>query len=316
MVKTRLSGTTIWKASGCDGCADAGAISTQQLVAGDGYVEFTATDPRPLRYIGLSSGNPGTSSSEIHFALRFQNGFAEVRERGAYRADTKAAAGDLFRIAIAGGRVTYARNGAVFYTSQAAPVYPVLVDTAFNNVGGAFDGVVVAFGGVTASPAPTAPTSGSALPITWSTLVHSATALADLKKTSGCDGCGDAGAVGSLPLTRNGQSVSITVGQSAALRFLGLSALGSWQRPQGLPFSLRLENNYLEVREFGTYRWDTPIAPGDVLTIALVNGVVEYSKNGVVFYRNANVNVGTPYFVHSVLYQRNAFLGAVALSGF
>jgi hypothetical protein len=312
-----FSGTTLWKASGCDGCPDAGAISTQQLLSGDGAVEFTATATNALRYIGLGNGNAGTNGSDIAFALRFQNGYAEVRERGVYRSDVRASSGDVFRVAVTGGKVTYARNGSVFYTSQVIPTYPLLVDTGFNGLGGSFDSVTVAFGGSTVSaPAPTAPVVAGTAAIGWTKFVNTALATADLRKTAGCDGCPDAGAIGSTPLTRNGQSVSITVGQSPALRFLGLSSVNRFRSPNQLPFSLRLENGYLEVREGGVYRWDKSIVPGDVLTIALVNNVVEYSKNGEVFYRNPNVRVGTAYYVHGVLFQRNALLGAVTLSGF
>lgn len=38
------------------------------------------------------------------------------------------------------------------------------------------------------------------------------------------------------------------------------------------------------MRENNVYRSDTPIAAGDVFKVAVVGGVVKYSKNGVVFY--------------------------------
>jgi hypothetical protein len=85
MVNTGLAGDVLSKQGGCDGCADAGAASRQQIASGDGFVEFTAGQPGPLLWVGLSNGNPGTTSSDIAFAWRLQGSFAEVREKGVYR---------------------------------------------------------------------------------------------------------------------------------------------------------------------------------------------------------------------------------------
>jgi len=60
--------------------------------------------------------NPAT----IAFGIRFQGNIAEVREGGVYRTDVVFAAGDVFRISVRSGVVSYAKNGTVFYTSGAA----------------------------------------------------------------------------------------------------------------------------------------------------------------------------------------------------
>jgi hypothetical protein len=130
VVNATANGGNLMKSGGCGGCPDAGAVSSQKIASGDGYVEFSVTESKTLRFIGLSSGNNGTAAEEIKFALRLQNGVAEVRESGAYRSETGFAAGDTFRIAIVGGKVQYSKNGGVFFTSSAAPSYPALVDTS------------------------------------------------------------------------------------------------------------------------------------------------------------------------------------------
>src|SRR5215831_4267366 len=134
LVNVSTNGNSLQKTSGCDGCADAGAISQQQITSGSGYVQFTASEVGTLRAIGLSTGNPGTSLTEIKFALALQpGGVAEVRESGAYRIDTPFVSGDTFRIAVqsAGGSSTirYFKNGKLIYRSAVAPEYPLLVDT-------------------------------------------------------------------------------------------------------------------------------------------------------------------------------------------
>ena len=144
VVNANASGNNLMKSGGCDGCADAGAVSAQQISSGDGYVEFTTTESGTLRFIGLSSGNSGTSGEEIKFALRLQGGTAEVRESGTYKSETSFSAGDTLRIAIAGGKVQYSKNGSVFYTSAAAPSYPALVDTSLFNANAELWNVMIA----------------------------------------------------------------------------------------------------------------------------------------------------------------------------
>jgi hypothetical protein len=134
LVNCAVTGDVLQKTSGCDGCPDAGAVSTQTISAGNGYVEFKATDTATLRFIGLSNGNPGTSIEEIKFALALRSGIVEVYESGVYKADTPYFLNDMFRISVEAGQVKYYRNGAVFYTSNLAPSYPLLVDTSLLNL--------------------------------------------------------------------------------------------------------------------------------------------------------------------------------------
>lgn len=135
LVNATASGGSLQKSGGCDGCADAGAISQQQIASGDGAVSFTASETSTIRYVGLSHGNTDTSPADIDFAIRLGPGYAEVRENNVYRADTPIVAGDRFKVAVEGGVVKYSKNGVLFYTSTAAPLYPLLVDTSLLGAG-------------------------------------------------------------------------------------------------------------------------------------------------------------------------------------
>ena len=52
------------------------------------------------------------------FSIRLQGTTAEVREGGVYKSETSFATGDVIRITVGGGVVTYSRNGNVFFTSS------------------------------------------------------------------------------------------------------------------------------------------------------------------------------------------------------
>ena len=131
------TGTTLQKVGGCDGCGDAGAISQQELTAGDGYVEFTIGEANTFWFGGLSHGNESTSFTDIDFAFRFNGGgWADVLESGAYRgADNPYGPGDVFRIAVVNGRVQYSRNGVYLMESATAPQYPLGLDVALGSAG-------------------------------------------------------------------------------------------------------------------------------------------------------------------------------------
>jgi hypothetical protein len=143
-VNVTVTGGSLQKTSGCDGCSDAGASSDQTIAAGEGYLEFTAIEVDKLRVAGLTSGsNTGTGMTEIDFAVRLQGGVAEVRESGSYRGDTSFASGDVFRIAVESGAVRYYKNGTLFHTSAVAPVYPLRPDASISALYGTVSSAMI-----------------------------------------------------------------------------------------------------------------------------------------------------------------------------
>ncbi|HTM11099.1 MAG TPA: Ig-like domain-containing protein [Verrucomicrobiae bacterium] len=147
LINTTASGNSLQKTGGCDGCEDAGAASQQQILSGDGYVEFTASESNTNRTIGLSNGNPGVTRGEIAFGLQMWHvsypSNLEVRENGNYQTATSYVPGDVFRIAVVSGVVKYYKNGVLFYTSTKAPVYPLLVDTSLWSAGATIANAVI-----------------------------------------------------------------------------------------------------------------------------------------------------------------------------
>jgi len=126
------------KTAGCDGCDDAGATSSESLIQGDGFVEFTVGELNTLWAAGLSHGDADTTYADIDFAFRFNGGgWADVLENGIYQSggDTPYATGDVFRIAVVDGKVEYSRNGIVLHVSPTAPQYPLVLDASLSTLG-------------------------------------------------------------------------------------------------------------------------------------------------------------------------------------
>ena len=136
LVSVTVTGTTLQKTAGCDGCQDAGAASQEQL-SGDGHVEFTVGELNSMWMAGLSHGNDDTTYADIDFGFRFNGaGWADVLENGIYAGgDTPYAAGDVFRVAIANGRVQYFRNGLYLMESARVPQLPLLLDSSLISAG-------------------------------------------------------------------------------------------------------------------------------------------------------------------------------------
>jgi hypothetical protein len=128
---TKTATTSAW---------DAGAYSTQSIpgAAGGGFVEMVATESSTWRMFGLSHGNTNSDYTDIDYALFVTgdgNSYSiQVYEKGVQKGNFGTYnIGDVFRVEVgADNKVRYLKNNIVFYTSTAAPTFPLLVDTAFN----------------------------------------------------------------------------------------------------------------------------------------------------------------------------------------
>jgi hypothetical protein len=143
-VNCTVSGNSLQKTAGRDDTCDAGAISQQKIVSGDGYLEFTAGPIGKIRFCGLTHSASGTDFVAIDFGIKLTElGAAEIRENNSYQGETTYTATDVFRIAIVAGVVKYSKNGVVFYTSGKAPAYPLIADATLLNLAGTVNNAVL-----------------------------------------------------------------------------------------------------------------------------------------------------------------------------
>jgi hypothetical protein len=317
LVNVTADGSSVTKTKGCDGCNDAGAISQQQITAGDGYTQFTAGATGPLRIAGLTQSFAISNPATIAWGIRFQGTVAEVREGGTYKADTSFAAGDVFRVAVQSGVVRYAKNGSIFYTSQMAPAYPLVLAAALANMSAGVSSAMIsgaAPSGTSGSSTASGSGSGTSANVTWSNPVNVTASGNSVTKTAGCDGCNDAGAVSQQQITAANGYAQFTADASGLLRVAGLASSFSLTNPASIAFGIRLQGNIAEVRESGTYRKDVTFAAGDVFRISVQAGVVSYSKNGTVFYTSGQAS-GLPLVFGVAIANVNGSIGNAVLAG-
>ena len=135
-------------------------------------MQFVATESGTLRYIGLGYGGAGTAPGAINFAIRLQNGVAEVRESNTYRTEIGFAAGDTFTITVENNSVRYFKNGGIFYTSATPVTAALRLHAVLFNLNGAVGGI--GLGAPVASTAP-APAPTTTTPTTTTTTTTTTT---------------------------------------------------------------------------------------------------------------------------------------------
>src|SRR5258705_520569 len=64
----QVTGNSIQKTSGTNAW-DTGAVSTQSIASGDGYVDFVPSDTGTWRMCGLGNGDTSTNHSDIEYAF-------------------------------------------------------------------------------------------------------------------------------------------------------------------------------------------------------------------------------------------------------
>lgn len=256
------------------GTWNAGAVSVEEL-AGDGYVEFTTGEASTTKMCGLGNGDAGQGYVDIEFGIRLKaNGGIAVYESGTQRGSGFGTytAGDLFRVQLEGGVVSYRKNGIVFYTSAVAPSFPLRVDTSLLTDGATISDVALT------------PTT-----ITWQNVVGLAIAGRTLTKT-GATGW-NAGASSVESLAGDG-FVEFTSDESNRGKMAGLSNGDSDQSDADIDYAVYLRaNGVAAVYEGGVARDNNvgTYAAGDTFRVEVAGGVVRYSKNG-----------GAPFYTSTV----------------
>ena len=135
-VGVTVNGNSLTKTA-ANGWGNAGAVSTQQIASGDGYVEFTASETTTYRMLGLSNGNTNTSYEDIDFAIdAYAGGQIQVYENGTSRAPSAPTPP-----ATSSASPSSAESSSTPRTEPSStppprrPTYPLLVDTALYNTG-------------------------------------------------------------------------------------------------------------------------------------------------------------------------------------
>ena len=157
-------------------------------------------------------------------------------------------------------------------------------------------------------------TSAQTTGVTWTNIVNASVTGSVLQKTTGCDGCEDAGASSAQSLSADG-FVEFTVGEMGTFWVAGLNHRDEATSISDIDFAFRFNGaGSADVLEGGAYQsgGDTTYAAGDVFRIAVIAGRVQYSKNGQFLRESAALPV-FPLVLDSTLGSTGASIHNAAL---
>lgn len=134
-----------------------------------------------------------------------------------------------------------------------------------------------------------------------------------ITKTSGCDGCGDAGSISEQALNADHAHMEFTVGSSWALMNAGFTMRQTIPTGNDFALGLRLQSGMAEVREWGNYRAEIRYQEGDRFSISIRDGRAYYALNGSVFH-SVEYTERRRLFAATSLYNRDAAVENVTVS--
>lgn len=289
---------------------DAGAVSSQQIAAGNGYVEATVAYTTTFVMFGLSTGDANQTYQDIDYALYTygsSNRALVIYEAGTYRGMFGSYdVGDVLRVAVCGGVVSYYRNNTLLYTSTRPPVYPLLLDSAIYSptTGQVLNAQIAGAGtplGATNTPTATAtatPTGavptvtaapGAQLVTAWQNATNVAITGNTITKNAG-GLAWNAGASSVLAIPAGAGYVEATVADETKFVMFGLNRDDQIRDYTEIDYAWYMygSTKTLYIYENATNRGSFgPYHTGDVLRVALVGGQVRYYQNGLLRYTSA-----------------------------
>lgn len=144
-VGVSISSNNLTRTAAGDAWSVAGAVSSQTIASGDGYVEITATETNKKRAFGLTTNTSVTNYPHNAYGIHLsETGQITIHEGiGVYGTFGTYATGDKLRVAIEGGVVKYRKNGTLLRTSTVAPTYPLRAGAALYTNGSTVNNAIL-----------------------------------------------------------------------------------------------------------------------------------------------------------------------------
>jgi hypothetical protein len=326
VVSCDVNGNTLTK-TGNDGWTG-GASSTFGL-GGDGYAEFTVPAGAGYAMMGLGFGDASIDYPDIDYAFYTYppTGQLYVFENGVFRGQFGAyTAGDKLRVAVEVFGVNYYRNGALVYTSAAAPIFPLRIKAAIYSIGAAVQDAVLAgtlvdlltdrylyphlihWQNTIGVAIPTFPTSAP--------YFYYPNQTGAIVKTAPT-GWGNAGALSTPYLAAGDGSADFVVTYNPGFAMFGLSSSNTSGDYRDIDYAFYTypPTGQINVFEKGEFRGQFgAYTPNDWLRIAIEGGVVNYYRNGTIVYTSA-VAPTYPLRVSTAIYSTRSKVEVLAFDG-
>ena len=251
------------------GWGNAGASTLDTVTIDSGYGEFTTAETNTAKFAGLGNGDAGLGYAEIDFAFYLTaGGNVQIWEEGVKQGGFGTySAGDVFRVSLDNGTVSYLQNDETLYVSGAMPTLPLRLDTALFSVGATIQDV-------------------SVVDVPYFQNVVGVSAVDDDLTKTGSQGW-NAGASTSASFSTDAYT-EFTTAEADTAKMAGLSVGDANQGISDIDFAIYLTSSgKLYIYENGVNRGlvGTYVAT-DVLRVENIGGTVFYRKNAGLLYQS------------------------------
>jgi hypothetical protein len=294
LVTLDCSGEKLTKTGGTNVAWDATGYSVTSI-AGDGYVQFTATAAAEFNFLGLAATNATAYFSSIEHGFYLDAaGVLKAYESGSIVYTGTWAVGSVLTVKRVGTTITFLKDGVLLYTSLTASTGAKIIDTALLETSSTLesirlfdDGTEVAI--TWTSDGVTATTNAWALTFTTAA---AGTALgfgytgATIAKSGGVNGAFDAGVSSVQSIAADGY-LQLRATETNRYRIIGLATTDPGASYESINFGIYLNgdgNAYVaESGTTGVFN-SGAYAAGDLFRVTRAGSVVSYQKNGSTFY--------------------------------
>lgn len=275
LVHLDVSGNTITKTLNSSSW-NAG-LATKGMFTDDGYVQFTAVYNQTLM-VGLSTDNSSAGYNTIDYAIYLTqaNGAAGskrvyIYEFGSNKGwPTTYFEGDIFSVEREGNRISYKKNGQVFYTSLTPSSGNLIGDVSIHKYNHKIKNLKI---------------SSDYTDIVGLRTTNISSDSQEIRKKVGSSGW-NAGAASVSSIQQGGDGyVSYKISQSNKYMMVGLSDINTNANYNTIDFAIYNHNARVYVRENGINKGlFTDYEAHDEFTIERVGSTINYKKNGDIFY--------------------------------
>ncbi len=294
-VNVSSSENELQKTSGTTQVWNSGAVSSQILISGDGYVETKLEDKNSNRMIGLSKGDTDQHHDDIDFAI-----YVHTTRLYAYKNGTSLFTGpdyvinDIIRLEVSGSDVLYKQNGIPFYTLNNTidiDSYPLLVDTSLFESNAVLKNVIVS-SSFKETPSPLYLKNKF---VRWSNVSNICVEGQRLEKIAGLNAW-DAGAISVQSVPQGNCYVETKLTDNYKDRMFGFNK-GNPGYGTDIDFAVSLHSDGtfrvyesgIEINTFGHYY------TGDIVRIEINEDSVFYRVNGEIRFAHFNVIDSSSY---------------------
>jgi hypothetical protein len=296
-----ISGANLTKTSAVGWNAGASLATS---LAGDGNVTFTTGETSTSKLAGLTHAVADNGYATIDFGIFLaapaaigilENGAQVGPSFGTY------AAGDVFKVMVHQGGITYWQNGTLLYTSTRTATAPLYFDASLYSQGATIKNVVL-----------------TSTPPFWQNVVGSTYAGASLTKIAADGWNAGASSATSLTNTLTGDGFcEFTTGEIHTYKMAGLTHTVADSGYATIDFGIFLDSaGGVNVYEDGVQANGSPLgsyAAGDVFRVQATSGVVTYLKNGTLLYTSTRTP-SYPLVLDVSLYSQGATIQNAVIS--